>query len=73
MLKGFLEHGGELWPQLPRMIDRQSLVIFDAFQQLHPHRLVAVEDLPYQKIMSHSTVAHGQPHLMRDMGQAGRC
>ena len=37
-----------------RFIDAPARVTayIDAFRQLHPHRLVAVEDLPYQEVMS---------------------
>ena len=37
-----------------RCIDAPARVTpcIDAFRQLHPHRLVAVEDLPYQEVMS---------------------
>ena len=37
-----------------RSIDapRRVVAYIDAFRQLHPHRLVAVDDLPYQEVMS---------------------
>ena len=37
-----------------RFIDAPARVTayIDAFRQLHPHRLVAVEDMPYQEVMS---------------------
>ena len=37
-----------------RFIDAPARVTayIDAFRQLHPHRLVAVEDPPYQEVMS---------------------
>ena len=54
------------------------MAYLEAFRQLHPHRLVSPEDMPFQEVMGQSLVHsrqithHGQPIAWEHRARQGR-